>query len=170
MTTRNVKIITATMLLSLMLAAYVPGARTSDIPTCPTVKELHAQTKGRYAEIIVFSPKWDNWKLTQIVDGWAIFQDFYDESYVPPPMRKYRAPDRSFMMAVRESTIRLTKYSSASDHRKVTEPLIKGRRLFSSGYAFGLVGDVQGKDRDGFPVLVRRAEAIYPNYSCSGVK
>jgi len=78
-------------------------------------------------------------ELTQIVDGWAIYYN-YELSTLPSRVRP--------TIAVRQSSLR--------------GKLGRGSRLFSQAECFGRLKDATMTNVRGFPVRVRRYEAIYP--------
>ncbi len=117
----------------------------ADATTCPTAEELQSRSKGRYTEVIEAKGTWQFWKLTQIVDGWAIYHNSQMDD-LSPSARRHLA-DRFFFIAVKKSTIEKT--------------LMKGDSMHTLANYLGMIDEVQGTDHDGFPVRIQRFEAIY---------
>ena len=120
------------------------AARVAATP-CPTAEEIQAKSKGRYIKVIKGDlPIFFYWHLTQIIDGWVIYRDTGRHDLIPS---LNRLPEDAFLISVRQSTMMGI---STRD-----SPLVSRAKYL------GQLDEVETKDRDGFPALVKRFEAIY---------
>lgn len=84
-------------------------------------------------------PLMNDYQLVQIVDGWAIYQSSVMERL---------SVSHPNILAVRLSSIR--------------GDIARGQRLVVHARYLGSLGEAAFEDRHGFPVRVRRYEAVYP--------
>lgn len=119
-------------------------ARIAATP-CPTVEQIKAKSEGRYIKVVKGDlPRFQYWHATQIVDGWVIYADTGKHDFIPS---LNRVPKDTFLIAVRQSTMKGTSRRDSA--------------LVARAKYLGQLDEIQTKDRDGFPVLVKRFEAIY---------
>lgn len=102
-----------------------------------------------------------SWKLNQLVDGWAI--------YINDDLSDITESDAGYACKLehnrhKEACIQMENYRYIIAVKQTTLKggLSHGNRLFSQAHCLGRLEDTEGTNLSGFPIKIRRYEAMYP--------